>query len=405
MTIIFHIDLNAFFASAEITKHPEYKGKPLVVCKQSRKSIITTATYEARHYGVTSAMPLFKAKELCPHLIVVEPHFELYKSLSNQFFALISQYSSVLEVASIDECYVDVSEYILKHKCSPSYLASLIQKDVEQSLNLQCSIGISYNKFLAKMASDMKKPMGITTITRTNLKELIWPLPIKDMIGIGKKTSIKLEEKGILTIGDLAKYPSLDELKSILGIHALLFKKKAQGEDFGKVNPDKNDLKSIGNSHTFEFDSRDETFLKNELRKLSQEVAQRAIRRDVVSNQISISIKDQYYKTTSKQMIIEDYTNEFETIYSYALILFDTLYQGESLRLVGVSLNHVKSKKSVYQQLSLFKQNHNEECSQNQIDQVIFTMNAKLGDKVLMKASDLPQESRTIQSKYLIDEE
>ena len=186
MQIIFHIDLNAFFASAEISVHPELKGKPVVICRQSRRSIITTASYEARKFKIHSAMPLFQAKELCSDLIIVEPHFDLYKSLSQKFFDIIAQYSSYLEVASIDECYVDMTQYICKHKVDPFQLAKQIQNKVYEELSLQCSVGIAPNKFLAKMASDMKKPMGITIITNKNFKEKIWPLPIEDMLGVGK---------------------------------------------------------------------------------------------------------------------------------------------------------------------------------------------------------------------------
>ncbi len=159
MQIIFHIDLNAFYASAEISRNPNLEGKPLVISGKSKRSIITTASYEARKFGIHSAMPLFQAYKKCKNLIVLPADFELYHRLSNEFFSILSSYSEILEVASIDECYVDVTKVIQDKNYHPVELARRIQNDVYEQLNLKCSIGISPNKFLAKMASDMKKPM------------------------------------------------------------------------------------------------------------------------------------------------------------------------------------------------------------------------------------------------------
>ncbi|MGN1182207.1 MAG: DNA polymerase IV, partial [Faecalibacillus sp.] len=188
MQIIFHIDLNAFYASAEISIDPSLEGKPLVISGNDRRSIVSTASYEARAYGIHSAMPLFKAKELCKDLVIRPVNFDLYRKLSHQFFELIASYSTKLEVASIDECYVDFTEYITIHQIHPYHLAKEIQNKVYNELKLRCSIGIAPNKFMAKMASDMKKPMGITILNKTNYKELLWPLDVSEMFGIGKKT-------------------------------------------------------------------------------------------------------------------------------------------------------------------------------------------------------------------------
>lgn len=296
MQIIFHIDLNAFFASAETSQNPFLVGKPIAIARDSRRGIITTASYEARKYGIHSAMPLFKAKELCPNLIIIPPHFQLYKTLSHHFFNIIAEFSNKLEIASIDECYVDMTDYIQSHHISPYHLAQMIQKQVLNQLKLQCSIGIAPNKFLAKMASDMKKPMGITTITKTNYKEIIWPLPIEAMFGVGKKTAPKLIQMGIYTIGDLAKYSNYEYLKSIFGKNALLYYQKANGKDYSKINYSKNELKSVGNSMTFENDSNDETFIKNIFKKLSLEVSQK-----IEKERTYLKFYFNYYKIFSRK--------------------------------------------------------------------------------------------------------
>ncbi len=405
MQIIFHIDLNAFFASAEISVHPELKGKPIVICRESKRSIVTTASYEARKFGIHSAMPLFQAKKLCPHLISVEPHFELYKILSQNFFEIIATFSPYLEVASIDECYVDMTEYFQNHQEHPQNVAKKIQEKIYDTLLLQCSIGIAPNKFLAKMASDMKKPMGITTITNKDIKTKLWPLSIKDMIGIGKKTQPKLFELGIETIGDIANYHNYEKIKPIFGKNTLIFYQRANGKDFSKINYSKNELKSVGNSTTFESDSNDEQFIRKKFKELSQEVSKRAKKRGLISNSISITLKYSREKSRTKQMIIENYTNEEEIIYGTSLLLFENIYHGELLRLVGVSLNNVIHYKDLNQQISLFDYSDNNDIVQkNMTDQIIDTLNSSFESIQLVKASSLIHEEE-IQKKYLKNNE
>lgn len=407
MQIIFHVDLNAFYASAETSSQPSLKGKPIVICRESRRSIITTASYEARKYGIHSAMPLFKAKELCPHLVIVPPHFELYKTLSEKFFNIISTFSQELEVASIDECYVDLTNYIQMHYQNPYDVAIEIQKRVFAELKLQCSIGIAPNKFLAKMASDMQKPMGITVITNQNYKQKIWPLPIENMFGIGKKTAPKLIELGIVRIGDLAKYENYEKIKPIFGKNALIYYQKANGKDYSKINVAHNELKSIGNSTTFERDSQDEEFIKSVFRDLAQEVSSRAKKRDLVGNSISITLKYTREKSKTKQMIIDDYTQDFDTIYATSLLLFESIYGGEMLRLVGISLNNVKHVEELQQQISLFDHTQLQASKKeiNETDEVIHRLNSSLPGLKVMKASDLIEPQSTIQKKYLENNE
>lgn len=406
MQIIFHIDLNAFFASAEIATHPELKGKPIVICRDSRRSIITTASYEARQFGIHSAMPLFKAKELCPHIITIPPHFDLYKTLSQQFFHIVSTFSKKLEVASIDECYVDMTEYIQQNNISPSVAAKKIQSTVYEHLHLQCSIGIAPNKFLAKMASDMKKPMGITIINNKNYKEKLWPLPIHTMFGIGKKTAPKLIAMGIMTIGDLAKHENYDKIRSGFWKKHFAFLPKSKRKRFSKINYSKNELKSVGNSTTFEQDSNDEDFIKSMFRELSHEVSQRAKKRLLVSNSISITLKYTREKSRTKQMIIDHYTNDYDTIYATALLLFEGIYEGEMLRLVGVSLNNVIHQDELNEQISLFAHasESNDAKTVNQTDQIIDQLTKALPDVKIVKASSLIDET-PVQKKYLKNNE
>lgn len=348
-------------------------------------------------------MPLYLAKEKCPSLIVIEPHFSLYKTLSRQFFEIIGQYSTQLEVASIDECYVDMTDYIRKENISPKLLALKMQQHVYEDLHLKCSIGIAPNKFLAKMGSDLKKPMGITMITTQNFKEMIWDLPIDDMFGIGKKTAPKLKELGIYTIGDLAKRKNYDIVKPIFGKNAFIYYQKANGKDYSKINTNHNQLKSIGNSTTFQEDSSDIDFLKSKFKELSKEVSDRAKRRNMVSNSISITLKFSREKSISRQTVYDYYFNDFETIYSMALLLFEKNYHGEPLRLVGVVLNNVIEKNKINEQLSLFN-DINARSNEDEIDKILKRIEYESQGKYsLKKASALLNNN--IQNKYLENDE
>lgn len=398
MQIIFHIDLNAFYASAEISRNPELEGKPLVISGKSKRSIITTASYEARKLGIHSAMPLFQAYQKCKNLIVLPADFELYHRLSNEFFSIVSSYSEMLEVASIDECYVDVTKIIQDKNCHPVELARKIQNDIYEQLNLKCSIGISPNKFLAKMASDMKKPMGITVLTRSNLKELMWPLDIKDMFGIGKKTQPRLREVGITTIADIANYDNYNKLRQIIGKNALLLYRKANGIDNRVVDTKHNELKSVGNSTTLPHDTLDEIVLQDTLKLLARQVSMRAIKRNLISNSISITIKYTRFESINRQTTVNSYINDYENILSTAKMLFDAHYDGRPVRLLGISLNNTINKKNYKEQLNIFDSIDSTEKDEN-LQTVIENINSKYEKIIISKASDISKKN--IQKKYL----
>lgn len=406
MQVIFHIDLNAFFASAEILVHPELAGKPLVISRSSKRSIVTTASYEARKFGIHSAMPLFKAQELCKDLIIRSGNYDLYRRLSNEFFSIIATYSEKLEVASIDECYLDVTEVIQNRHIHPRRLAKEIQEDVLQKMKLQTSIGVAPNKFLAKMASDMKKPMGITVITRSNIKEKLWPLSIKDMFGIGKKTQPKLIAAGIETIGDIANYDNYPKLREIYGKNALLLYRKANGIDNSKINSERNQLKSVGNSTTLDKDTTDEDELKEVLKRLSRQVSMRAIKRNLISNSISITIKFTRFESITRQTIITKYINDYETILSTAKMLFDANYNGKPVRLLGVSLNNTIERTQYKEQISLFDKVEEpvENQTKNDINNLINKINDELHMEGVKKASAIISNKK-IQKKYLEEDE
>lgn len=387
MQVIFHIDMNAFFASCELLQHPEYRNLPLVVAHDSRRGIVTTASYEARKYGIHSAMPIYIAKEKCPTLLIVEPHFELYRKISNQFFEIISSYSNKIQVASIDECYVDVSDEVEQFG-GILETAQQIQAEVYERLQIQCSIGISPNKFLAKMASDMKKPMGITVLTRANIKEKLWPLPIDEMYGIGKKTAPKLKEIGVMTIGDLANKKNFDKVRHILGNHTLIYHQHANGYDFSKVDATDHKLKSVGHSTTFQKDISDDAEIKEVLHVLTQQVTSRAKKNHLVGNNISLTMKYNRFESVVRSMTLQEYCNDYETLISYIFLLLEQHYDHRPLRLLGVSLNNTINEQMRMKQLSLFDYQKEEPIQKNETDALIEQLNKK-HQNAFMSASQL----------------
>ena len=215
--VIIHIDLNAFFASVEEIKNPKLVGKAHAVGGSVKRGVLSTCSYEARKKGLHSAMPVARALKICPDLIINYPDFKSYREYSNKFFEIIKNWcGDKIEIASIDECYVDFSSYE-KYCDEPIKYLKEMQKHIKEKLNLGCSIGVAPNKFLAKMASDMKKPMGFTVLRKRDISKMLWPLEIDKMYGVGNKTAPRLRELGIKTIGDLSKSENNYQVKNLLG--------------------------------------------------------------------------------------------------------------------------------------------------------------------------------------------
>lgn len=383
--IIMHIDLNCFFARAQVIKEPELEGKPLIIAGTTRRGIVSTASYEARKFGINSAMPTYMALRLCPNVIIRNCDFNLYHELSQKFFSYIKKYTDIIEIASIDECYADMTEVMKDCKDPVAFLKNL-QDNLFQETKLMCSIGLAPTKFLAKMASDIKKPMGITIIRRKDIKNILWPLPIKDMFGIGKKTYPKLEKNGIKTIGDFA-LDQQEETKKILGKFYYVLKDWAYGKGSDEVIVEANDPKSIGNSSTFLFDTDDYEEIRSMIYQESLDVSKRAEKENKIGYTITIVIKDSDFKATSKSETIQVPTNSVEDIYNTALKLYDNYFVNKMIRLVGVTLSNLIDKKEFFVQMSFFDMEmHKEKCATKIL---INELNNKYRKNIFMKASEL----------------
>ena len=340
--VIFHIDLNSFFASAEVLKNSALEGQPVVVAGMHRRSVVSTASYEARNYGVHSAMPLHMALEKCPQLVVVQGDYAWYEELSRRFFNYVKRFSPYLEPASIDECYIDVTEAIRAYK-RPLDLAWRIQKGVYEDLRLPCSIGVGPNKFLAKMASDMRKPMGITVLRRQEIERKLWPLSIADMFGIGKKTVPLLERQGIYTIGDFANPANEAKIMALMGKHAYQLIQNARG--FGSNRLDYNtSVQSISQSTTLDTNIVEYEEVKSVFKRLANKLSQRAKQEDLRGALISISIRYADFTNAVRSTTISEYTNDADVLLEHALLLFDQHNNGKEIRHLGIGLGSLFSK-------------------------------------------------------------
>jgi DNA polymerase-4 len=289
--VILHVDMNSFYASVEMAYDPELKGKPVAIAGnvEERRGIIITCSYEARTFGVKTTMPLWEAKKLCPQLIIRKPTFDRYRTASIAMFEILRNYTELVEPVSIDEGYMDITDSF--ELGSPIEIAQSIQKRVLEQLDLPCSIGIAPNKFLAKTASDMKKPMGITILRKRDIPSVLWPLNTNEMHGVGKKTAEKLTTIGIHTIGELAAGNEI-QLKSLLGINGIRIKERANGIDNRPVDPQAvSDFKSIGNSTTLPKDTSNQQELYRVLELLAETVSVRLKRKNVLATTLGITIR------------------------------------------------------------------------------------------------------------------
>ena len=273
--IIFHVDMNSFYASVEQAHRSELKGKPVAIAgnPKERRGIIVTSSYEARAKGVYTTMNVSEALRKCPELIVLPPDFEKYRAASKAMFTLLKSYTNLVEPVSIDEGYMDITNIAANRH--PVEIAKEIQLRILNELDLPCSIGIAPNKFLAKTASDMKKPMGITILRKRDIRQLLWPRTVISMHGIGESTAKKLNTLNIHTIGDLA---NCDEhlIRQALGKNGVQLRARANGEDLREVDPNSiYETKSVGNSTTLPYDETDIELLEKTLEKLASKVAER----------------------------------------------------------------------------------------------------------------------------------
>mgnify|MGYP004551499767 CR=1 FL=1 len=390
--IIMHIDLNAFFVSCEIIKNPSLKGKCILIGHSGRSGIVSTASYEARKKGCYSGQPMFMALRKCKEAIVIEGDYDFYNVMSNSFFSFLKNYSKIIEVASIDEGYVDMSAVLSKEKDPIGYLRKM-QFELKKETGLGCSIGIAPTKWLAKMASDLKKPMGLTLIRKKDIKDIIYPLPIESFWGIGKKSAPRLKSMGINSIGDLANRINANDpiLEKEFGKFYYTIKSYINGTSSDIVDTSPFDPKSIGNSKTLPFDSIGFNEVEKEIKYLCFEVSSRAKEERKVGKLVSLSVKDTNFNTHSKNKTLDYPTQDEQIIYNEIKKLYLANFNETEVRLVGVTLGKLTQKGKERIQMSLWNYQDYEEKDKTKL--LIDSLNRKMNKKVFMKMGEIEKNN------------
>lgn len=341
---IMHVDMDAFFASVEQRDDPALQGKPVIVCGKSRRSVVATASYEARAFGVHSAMPLSQAKRLCPHGCFIAPHFEAYREASDAIHQVMLHYADAYEPISIDEAFLDISGMGRQYPTLGS-IGRAIKEDIRSAVHLTASVGIAPNKFLAKMASDMNKPDGLCIIPYGREQEVLAPLPVRRLWGVGSVTEKKLLAAGFRTIADIQE-AAPEKLSALLGNQGPLLKALSLGIDERPIISSRQ-VKSIGDESTYEYDLTDRPTIDREIAIHSDIVAQRLRRHDLAARTISLKIRFASFKTIMRSLSLEEGTNLQETIDSACQTLLSRIPLTEGIRLIGVTASNLGAPLSI----------------------------------------------------------
>ena len=347
---ILHVDMDAFFASVEIRNNPKLHGKPVVVGGGTR-GVVAAASYEARRYGVRSAMPMTRALRMCPRAVVVPPNRAAYSAASAQVMAILRDVTALVQPISVDEAFVDVAA-AARAQGRPAVIAAGIRRRVADELQLSCSVGIAATKFVAKVASARCKPDGMLVVPKNEVLEFLHPLPVTVLWGVGARTVEPLHRLGIRTVGELAALPA-DTLRRAVGaasamhLHAL-----ANGIDPRPVRTDEVE-KSISSEHTVDVDITDPADVRRELLRLSGDVARRLRDRDFVAHVVGIKIRFADFTTVTRVRTLDTWTDTTAAIYDVAAALYDGLeLDRPRIRLVGVKAENLRQPGEVAQQLS-----------------------------------------------------
>jgi DNA polymerase-4 len=332
---IMHVDMDAFFASVELLDRPELRGKPVVVGHRGARSVVTAATYEARRYGINSAMPMSVALRRCPHAIVLEPHYERYSAASRTVMQILGDVTPLVETLSIDEAFLDVTGATALFG-PPFAIGTALRARIQEETGLVASVGAAATKFVAKLASGRAKPDGLLIVPEAQTLGFLRPQPITALWGVGQASAQRLERLGLGTIGDVADAP-LAALARALGatsaahLHAL-----AHGRDSRSVTPERAE-KSIGHEHTFERDVTDRTTIERELLRLADQVAQRLRRGGWVARTVTVKLRFGDFETITRSQTLPEPTDVAQRLATEARALYAASpVVGRGLRLIGV---------------------------------------------------------------------
>lgn len=342
---IIHVDMDAFYASVEQRDFPKYRNKPVIVGGSPQgRGVVAAASYEVRKYGVHSAMPAARALKLCPHAIFVKPRFDVYKEVSEQIREIFFEYTDLVEPLSLDEAYLDVTE---NHKKIPSgtLIAHRIRKQIKQQTGLTASAGVAFNKFLAKIASDLDKPDGLSVITPDKAQEFIEHLEIGKFFGVGKATQRKMESLNIRTGADLKEWDEVDLVKQF-GKSGHHYYRIVRGIDNRRVKTNRT-RKSIGKERTFSEDISDLEWIRNFLGELAEKISQSMEKLGAAGKTITLKVRYENFETVTRSSTLHHYTNDAKELADVAIHLLEETEAGlREVRLLGISVSSLNLRKS-----------------------------------------------------------
>lgn len=335
---IIHVDMDAFYASVEQRDFPEYKNKPVVVGGSPQgRGVVAAASYEAREFGIHSAMPASRAVKLCPQAIFLKPRFDVYREVSRQIRDLFFEYTDLVEPLSLDEAYLDVTDNF-HHTPSATLIAQDLKKKIIQKTQLTASAGVAANKFLAKIASDLDKPDGLSVITPDNAQAFIEKLGIGEFYGVGKATRQKMLSLGIKTGADLKTWNEVDLVKQF-GKSGHHYYRIARGIDNREVKPNRI-RKSIGKERTFSEDVSDLEWIRTFLGELSEKISASMEKLNAAGKTITLKVRYKNFDTVTRSQTLQNYTSSSEEIASTAIHLLDETEAGaREVRLLGISVS------------------------------------------------------------------
>jgi DNA polymerase IV len=370
------MDMDAFFISVEQRDDPSLRGKAAAVCGSLSRSVVTSATYEARPYGIHAGMPVQEAKRRCPPLILVEGDHSKYTATAARIFSLLKEVTPLVEVASIDEAYLDITQSQLLFK-SPNHIAQSIKDRIREGEHLTCSIGIAPNKLLAKVGSRLKKPDGLVVIQQEEVKGFLEELPVSSLFGIGPKLEKELHAIGIFTCGQLGRSP-LSILNKKFGAIGKRLQEMGLGLDDSPVIPfeEEEDAKSISHSVTLEEDTSDPNTLRKVLSQLSEKVSKRLREGSFYSRRVTLTIRYSDFYTFTKQKTLAQSINSGNELFRHSLEIFESIRHPRPIRLLGVGASMLKKG---WVQLPLFERREKKDNLLRAMDRV----NERFGDWTL----------------------
>ncbi len=374
--VILHIDMDAFFISVEQRDDPLLRGKPAAVCGSLSRSVVTSATYEARPYGIRAGMSTQEAKRRCPPLILVKGDHSKYTETASRIFSILKEYTPLVEVASIDEAYLDITQSLLLFQ-SPLLIAQSIKDQIREKEELTCSIGVAPNKLLAKLASALKKPDSLVVIQKGDVEGILKDLPVSKLYGIGPKLTEALNSIGIFTCSQLGKFP-VSVLSKRFGVIGERLHEMGLGLDDSPVVPfdEEEDAKSISHSVTLEEDTSDPKLLRKVLLQLSERVSRRMRREGFYGKRIVLTVRYSDFFTFSKQKTISKWVMSGNEIFQQAFEIFQSISHRKPIRLLGVGVSQLKKE---WCQLDLFEKRGKKDNLLKAMDRV----NERFGDWTL----------------------